>query len=127
MLREILMVATGGACGAVARYAVGAMSVRWFSAALPWGTLIVNVIGCFALGALAEYKFMKGLTSQWSLGVGVGFLGALTTFSTFGHDTFRLWEKGQSFHAVGNVAVNLCGGLLAVTLGIQVVRMLLPS
>lgn len=123
MIREIVIVASGGAVGAVARYAIAGLSYRWFSTALPWGTLIVNVIGCFALGALAEYNQIHRLTNQWTLGVGVGFLGALTTFSTFGHETIRLWEKGQSLHAVGNVAMNLVAGLIAVAVGIQIVRM----
>jgi CrcB protein len=126
MVREIAMVACGGACGAMARYAVAALSNRWLTAGLPWGTFIVNTIGCFAIGVLAEYHRIKPLGIHWTLGVGIGFLGALTTFSTFAHETARLWEKGHSFHAVGNVAFNLVAGLIAVTLGIQFVRMLNP-
>jgi CrcB protein len=127
MIREILWVACGGACGAIARYAVTGASQRWLPQAMPWGTLIVNVVGCFALGALAEYHLLKRVTSHWQLVIGVGFLGALTTFSTFGHETLRLWEKGNSLHAIGNVALNLAAGLFAVAIGVQLIRMIVPA
>jgi CrcB protein len=127
MIREIVWVACGGACGAVTRYAVAMASAHWLTPTLPLGTLIVNVAGCFALGVLSEYHLLKELQSHWRLAVGVGFLGSLTTFSTFGHETFRLWEKGHSLQAVGNVAVNLVAGLVAVVIGIQVVRMWIPA
>ncbi len=126
MIREVLWVACGGACGAVARYVVTFASLRWLPHGMPWGTLIVNVVGCFALGALSEYHLLKRVPTHWHLVLGVGFLGALTTFSTFGNETLRLWEKGNSLNAIGNVALNLAAGLLAVALGIQLIRMLFP-
>lgn len=122
MIREVTMVACGGACGAVARYGVASCAARWISPALPWGTLIVNVVGCFALGVLAEYHALRRLPSVGMFGVGVGFLGAFTTFSTFGHDTYRLWERGNTLYAIANVGGNLAFGLIAVTLGVLATR-----
>lgn len=91
----------------------------------PWGTLIVNVAGCFLLGLIAEYVVLKRAWSPLAFRAAtIGFLGALTTFSTFAHDTFRRIEDQRATLAVGNIAANMLLGLAAVWLGVLAGRAL---
>lgn len=90
-MMNLLLVALGGAMGSAARYGVGLAAARVFGAAFPWGTLIVNVVGGFAMGALAAR--MGPSTENLRLLLGVGVLGGFTTFSAFSLDTLRLMER----------------------------------
>mgnify|MGYP001173063732 FL=1 len=117
-MRELVWIALGGAAGAVSRYLVTLGCQRW-TENLPVATLIVNVTGCFCLGALLQSAW---LPATLRLAVGTGLLGGLTTFSTFGHETFRALEKGQWSLAIGNAAANLILGILAVWAGVVLVQ-----
>jgi fluoride exporter len=110
-----LYIAAGGAVGAVARYTV---SNALPSESFPLGTLVVNVIGCFLFGLLRMHS--HALSAELQTGLAAGFLGALTTFSTFGYDTVHHLERGHLLVAFGNVAANLMLGLLAVWIGLLV-------
>jgi CrcB protein len=103
-LVKLLMIAVGGAVGAVARFGIGLGLHHLLGDAFPYGTLAVNVLGCFVLGAMY---------------VTVGFLGALTTFSTFGLETVKYSQNAGWMSGAGNVAANLLLGLTAVKFGIQ--------
>jgi CrcB protein len=111
------MIAGGGALGALARHGTTVMCGQMFGNRFPLGTLVVNVVGCFALGWLVR---AVGSWEAWGdstrLGVGTGFLGALTTFSTFGVQTVQLWSKSPAL-ALLNVTGNLVLGLVAASLG----------
>jgi CrcB protein len=111
----MLWVAVGAAIGAPARYLIDRAVQEGHDGVFPWGTLTVNLVGSFVLGCLAALsgRLFPGLTAT----VGVGFCGALTTYSTFSYETLRLWEIGTRFYAVANVAVSLLGGFGAVGLG----------
>jgi len=99
--------------------------VVWFGDAFPIGTLVVNVIGCCLLGFVAQFGIEStSLSKETREVIGVGFLGGLTTFSTFGCETFRRLQEGLWGVAAGNVAANLIAGLLAVWLGATVARMI---
>ena len=100
-----------------------------------WGTLAVNVAGCLVMGIVMEVMLnlesrsaeaitpaVKLQMALWKQGVAIGFLGALTTFSTFGADTLREFEGGKPLLAVGNVAANLVLSLAAVWVGVMVMR-----
>jgi CrcB protein len=109
-----LLVALAGALGAVLRYRIGvAVGVRPF----PWSTLGINVTGCFVLA----FVLAGPLATRWSetttTAIAVGFLGAYTTFSTFGYETFTLWKTGRAAAAAGYVALSLIAGLGAAALG----------
>jgi CrcB protein len=108
----ILLVLIGGAIGAPLRYLTDQAVQRRRRTAFPWGTWTVNVIGSFVLGLVAA----AGPTWVVTL-VGTGFCGALTTFSTFGYETVRLAEEGDTAGAVANVAGSLAAGLAAAALG----------
>lgn len=117
-VRDLLIVATGGAVGAVARHGTGVLCAAMWGTRFPWGTLIVNVLGCFMLGWLlheAEHVNVFGDTTK--LAIGTGFLGAMTTFSTFGVQTVQVWSRSPST-AMLNVAGNLVLGLIAAAIGI---------
>lgn len=116
---NILIVGVGGFIGSVLRYLVSGW-VQQFSKSLdfPYGTLTVNLIGCFVIGFLGELAEARGiLASETRLLVFIGLLGGFTTFSSFGNDTLNLARSGQMFNALANVAVNVMFGLLLVWLG----------
>ncbi|MBP90141.1 MAG: fluoride efflux transporter CrcB [Planctomycetaceae bacterium] len=121
---KLLLIGSLGGGGAIARYLVSTACVRWFGEGFPVGTLIVNVVGCFLLGALYQLSALGGIPNEWRQPLGIGFLGGLTTFSTFGYETFDALEKGKWHIAGGNVASHLLLGLAAVWLGIMLVKML---
>jgi CrcB protein len=118
-------IAVCGSLGALIRYTVSTWASQW--PGFPYGTLIVNVVGCFLLGALAYSPLtdLTFVTPQHRAAVGTGFLGALTTFSTFGVETFERIEKNQ-WHLAGlNITANILLGLLAVWLGRTLIQALL--
>ncbi len=115
--------ALAGAAGAVARYGVSIAALRWLGPGFPYGTLIVNLAGCFLLGALTELTLEEGLLPpHWRTIAGTGFLGAFTTFSTFGVETFRAIESGHWGVAAANVLVNVLAGLALAAAGFWAAR-----
>ncbi|HVJ87110.1 MAG TPA: fluoride efflux transporter CrcB [Caulifigura sp.] len=123
MATRLLVIAAGGALGALARYAVS----EWFVRRLPAGTLLVNVVGCFliglAMGLSIEHRWMSPNVRLFFV---TGFLGALTTFSTFGWQTFSLAEKKDFTLALANIGLNVVGSLVAVAIGFQLAVMVNP-
>lgn len=123
-LKKLSLVAVGGAIGAIGRYAISGWTYR-AGIGFPLGTLAVNVIGCLLIGFLYETAAATTLINDsWRLILGIGFLGALTTFSTFGYETIELVKDRQQVLALANVASNVVLGLLAVWLGIVVARLI---
>lgn len=123
-IREIILVATGGAFGAVARHLASVLWTTMLGDRFPWGTLFVNVLGCFLLGWLARSVVLSDAISvSWKLVLGTGFLGAFTTFSTFGVQTVQLWEKSSTAAAM-NVASNLLVGIVAVLAGMYLATLM---
>lgn len=127
MNQIILLISVGlaGAMGAMARYGIG-VGTRWiFGETFPWGTLIVNVVGCFLLGIVAQ-SGSQFLSEHWRTVLGVGFLGALTTFSTFGVETVKQFEDGHLVAGSLNIFANLAAGLVAVVMGLMLARTFFP-
>jgi CrcB protein len=118
----MLLVGAGGALGAMLRYAVGTLALRWLPASFPFGTFIVNVTGCFAIGVLAALFDRSGAGLAPRLFWVAGVLGGYTTFSTFGYDTLALLRQGGVATATLNAAGQVVAGLLAVWAGALVVR-----
>ncbi len=117
-MKHILAVAFGGALGAICRHLVNQACSRFDSGGwqFPWGTLTVNVVGCFLIGLLLTMR--AGGFAHPALTV--GFLGALTTFSTFGFETHHFFSSQQHGLALLNIGSNMLMGLLAVFGGIEV-------
>ena len=116
---NILLVGFGGFIGSVSRYlASGYVQQATKSIDFPYGTLVVNVVGCFIIGFLAQLAEERGVfTSQSRLFVFTGFLGGFTTFSSFGNETLNLARDSQMMNALANVGANVLLGLFAVWLG----------
>ncbi len=105
-------VALGGMLGALARYALTALLAPLLvRTGLPWATLLINVSGSFALGLLAALAARHVVGPEWRAAIGVGFLGAYTTFSTFSVDLDGLLTRGEGWRAsvylIGNVGLGL--------------------
>ena len=119
----IVAIAVGGGCGSVARFLVAREMGRLFGSFLPYGTLIVNVLGSLALGWLATvFLDRPEINIALRLGIAVGFLGAFTTFSTFSLESVQLLLSGAVWRAALNVAANTVVCLGMCYLGIQLAR-----
>ena len=113
-----LWVAAGGAIGSLARYGLaGTLN----ESSHPWGTVLVNLVGSFALGLLVGLWGFE-ITASHRVGVSVGLLGGFTTFSAFSVDVLHLWESGRAGLALGSVAVSVLGGLAAALAGALLAR-----
>lgn len=112
----VLVVFVGGMIGAPTRYLVDAFVGKRAGTGLPWGTLAVNIIGSAILGLLMGIASREALPGTVLALVGTGFCGALTTFSTFSTDTYKLLAAGHTGKALINIAMNLVLGLAAVCL-----------
>jgi CrcB protein len=109
----MLLIALGAGLGAPARYLTDrAIQVR-YPTLFPWGTVLVNVLASFILGMVVGARADAAVTAL----VGTGFCGALSTYSAFGYETFRLSRRGAHRLAAGNVAASLVAGLGAAALG----------
>jgi CrcB protein len=122
MKNHLLAVATGGALGAVCRHLVGLLCISWLGAHAALGTWLVNVAGCLLIGLFVGLELPP--TTVAHSATTIGFLGALTTFSSFGLETVRFVEQGQLGWAAGCVAAHLGCGLAAVVGGIYWGRVL---
>jgi fluoride exporter len=109
------------AIGAPARFLVDGWIEDRVGDDFPWGTLVVNLTGCLALGVLTGLARSHGLGATPRTIIGTGGLGAYTTFSTFTFETVRLVEEGELGFALGNVAASVVIGLAAAAIGIALV------
>jgi CrcB protein len=121
---ELLCVGCGGFLGAVARYGLSGLVHRLYGGPFPAGTLLVNVLGCVAIGALMTLvEERQGLSPNARLFLLIGVLGSLTTFSTFGHETVALLRDGDTGMALLNILGSVFLGLGAVLAGGALVRL----
>lgn len=122
-MKNLVLVAAGGGIGASLRYLTGIAALRWFGPNFPWGTLVVNVVGSFLMGLVAELIIRRiGVGSDLRLFLMTGLLGGYTTFSAFSLDAIFLFERGALFAALGYVLLNVVGAIIALVLGIALVR-----
>ncbi|HZK86323.1 MAG TPA: fluoride efflux transporter CrcB [Desulfosporosinus sp.] len=124
-MKNILAIAMGGALGAVSRYGLGVwISSKW-NQNFPLHTFLINIGGAFLLGFL-NILFIERFTVSpfWRLGIGVGFLGAFTTFSTFGFEVISLLEGGSFFTAGLYTLLSVVVGFAGVALGVGLARLL---
>ncbi|MFZ3102473.1 MAG: fluoride efflux transporter CrcB [Desulfitobacteriaceae bacterium] len=120
---KILAIALGGALGTLSRYSLGLwVSSKW-NQGFPLPTFIINISGAFLLGFL-NILFLERFTLDpiWRLGIGVGFLGAYTTFSTFGYEVIMLLEGGSYWTAGLYTTLSIFVGFIGVALGVGLAR-----
>ena len=119
-MESLLVIAVGGALGALGRFWAGLVSTSLFGTRFPAGTLIVNVAGSFLIGLTASAIAAGRLASSpWDDLIMQGFCGALTTFSTFSMDSFRLFRAGRMWSAFTNLVLSLVLCLGAAALGLS--------
>jgi len=125
-MKMLLAVAIGGAIGAVARYKTVGWVGHLAGGGFPWGTLTVNVVGCFLMGVLIEAGALKQvLTAELRGFIAVGILGAFTTFSSFALDVATLWERGDAAPAAAYIAASTALSILALFAGLWSIRQVL--
>lgn len=121
-MERLFWICLAGAAGTGARYVVAIWAAQRLGSIFPYGTLVVNLVGCFIIAALMH----AALTLDWSAtlrsALTIGLVGGFTTYSSFNYDTMRLVEEGAPGPAFLNVAVTLAGGLLAGWLGLVAAR-----
>lgn len=119
---HLILVMAGGAFGSAARFLVGRAALAGFGADLPYGTLVVNLVGGFAMGLLVGALARYGAGENWRLLLGVGVLGGFTTFSAFSLDVVTMLERGALALALGYVLVSVLGSLAALFAGLALMR-----
>ncbi len=118
----LLLIASGAALGANARFLVGSWVVQMWPVTFPLATLLINCSGSFALGLLSGWPAFQQLWhGRWWVMLGVGFLGSYTTFSTFSVETFRLWQMGSPAQALlyASLSPAVGAGLAALGFGLS--------
>lgn len=123
-MKEILWVGLGGFVGANARYLLGLWVATRYGTSFPLGTFIINITGSFILGVIMGLLDAHVLAPAVRLALGIGFVGAYTTFSTFTYETLRLIESGSLLLATGNVVGSVAVGMLAAIAGLTAGRAL---
>jgi CrcB protein len=120
-----LLIGIGGFLGANARYLVGSWCTERFGPSFPYGTLVINVTGSFAIGFILLLMTERVIEHPyWRLLFVSGFLGAYTTFSTFSFETFALIQERLYLSAVANMAGSVLLSLIAVVFGVIAARLL---
>ena len=112
-MERLFWISLAGAAGTAARYLITIAFARRFGSALPYGTLVVNLTGCFAIAALVPAGAALGWSPAVRTALTVGFLGGFTTYSSFNYETMRLWESDATAASMINVVLTVGGGLVA--------------
>jgi CrcB protein len=121
-MERFLWICAAGAVGTASRYLIAIWAAQRFGSAFPYGTLIVNLAGCFAIAAIMEGALILGWSATLRSALTIGFLGGLTTYSSFNYETTRLFEESAATTALLNVMLTTLGGFTAGVLGLLTVR-----
>jgi len=121
-MKELLLVCIGSFFGGGARYLVGKAVQSWVAVSFPWGTMAVNVIGCFLIGVLCGLSTGGQIPPAARLVLVTGFCGGFTTFSTFMNENLLLGRDGAVLSAIIYTLASLALGLMAVITGYQIVK-----
>lgn len=124
MLR-LFILGIAGAAGTISRYLFGGWIHHLFGAEFPYGTLVVNISGCLAvgfLGTLAEERFL--VSPQIRTALLIGFLGAFTTFSSFAYETWELFKDGEMMMAGLNILTSVVTCFVGLLVGVFLARLI---
>ena len=117
---RFLLIAVFGAIGTLARYGLQGFVQIKMGSAFPYGTLLINLTGCFLLGLIGQLTLNRVIVpSEWRVAIAVGFFGGYTTFSSFGWETAKMFEDGEWLRATTYVSASVILGLLLSVAGIR--------
>jgi CrcB protein len=117
---RLILIAVFGAAGTMARYGLQGFVQMRTSGTFPYGTLLINLTGCFLVGLIGQFTMNRMVISpDWRIAIGVGFFGGYTTFSSFGWETAKMLEDGEWLPATTYVAASVVAGLLLTMTGIR--------
>jgi CrcB protein len=122
-MRTLLIIGTGGFIGSIFRYLVSYSVQSKLATAFPFGTLSVNILGCFFIGVILSLSEKGGLNADWRMFLATGICGGFTTFSAFSNETFSLMRDGQWIYAGSYVAISLLTGLAATLTGYSIIKL----
>ena len=120
---RLLLIGAFGAIGTLARYGLQGLVQIKMGSTFPYGTLLVNLTGCFFLGLIGQILLNRVIVPpEWRMAIAVGFFGGYTTFSSFAWETFQAIDEGSHWIGFANVALSVILGYLAVWCGTWLVR-----
>lgn len=122
-MKIILTIGIGSFIGGVFRYLLSQFIQTKFVSSFPFGTLFVNIIGCFFIGLVFGLADKRNLTNEWRLFLSTGLIGGFTTFSAFSNETVTLFRDGQLWYASAYITASILFGLLATFIGISIVKL----
>src|SRR5437899_10289563 len=122
---QLALIAIFGAVGTLARYGLqGLVQIR-IGSTFPYGTLLINLTGCFLLGLIGQFTLNRMVISpNWRVAIAVGFFGVYTTFPSFGWETAKMLEDGEWLRASAYVAASVVAGLVLSVAGIRLANQL---
>jgi CrcB protein len=123
-MRLILAIGIGSCLGGISRYLLAQFIQNKFLATFPYGTLVVNLLGCFLIGIIFGLSERGNFTMVWRLFLVTGFLGGFTTFSSFSNETVGMLRDGQIWSAFTYISISVLAGLLATFTGISLIKLL---
>jgi len=123
-MKIILLIGTGGFIGTIFRYSLSQIIQARFLSAFPFGTLGVNLLGCFVIGLVFALSERTNMNPEWRLFLATGICGGFTTFSAFSNDTFLLLRDGQVWYASAYVIASVLLGVLATITGYTILKLI---
>jgi CrcB protein len=124
-MERLFWICIAGAAGTGARYLIAIWAAQRLGSAFPYGTLIVNLAGCFVIASVMHAALTLGWAPTLRAAIAIGFIGGFTTYSSFNYETMSLFEEGAWATAGMNVGLTLLGGLMAGWLGLMTAREIL--
>ena len=122
-MRLLIAIGTGSFIGGIFRYLLSQFIDTKFPSAFPFGTLCVNILGCFAIGVVFALSASYYITNDWRLFLATGICGGFTTFSAFSNETFGLLRNGEIWQATGYVLASVVLGIFATFIGFTIGKM----
>lgn len=119
---QLLWIVIAGGLGSGSRYLIGTWAVERIGAGFPYGTILVNLIGCLAIGFAMQAASVSAWSPELRAAVTAGFLGGFTTYSSFNQETISLFANGAPGAAAANLAITVAGGLAAGWVGLLLAR-----